>query len=269
MNTISQAVIKKDHQDKVTGRMEYIGDVIPEGMLYGKTLRSQKSRAVILNKYIPPLKEDYYIVDYHDVPGKNIVKIIVDDQPLFAEKEVNYIGEPLLLVVGPDEKEIDRILEHIIIEYEEMTPVYHMADAKEYMADYEYQKGDVKEAFNKAYKVVEESFETGYQEHAYIEPQGVMAEYKDNKVIVYGSIQCPYYVKNAVRYAMGFEEDQVRIIQRATGGAFGGKEEYPSLIAAQAAVAAYKTHKPVQLIMNRREDMAVTTKRHPARLCVL
>ncbi|WP_070001096.1 xanthine dehydrogenase family protein molybdopterin-binding subunit [Cellulosilyticum sp. I15G10I2] len=266
MHAISQSVIKKDHDEKVSGSIKYIADIILPDMLYAKTLRSKKARAAINQVNIPPLKEGYFIIDHLDVAGKNSVKIIVDDQPLFAKDEVRYIGEPILLVAGPEEKEVDAILAQITVDYTEKPPIYTVADAKEYIASYQYQKGDVDKAFDDAVQIIEETFETGYQEHAYIELQGVMADYQQNKITVYGSIQCPYYVKNAVVYALGFEEDQVRIVQTATGGAFGGKEEYPSLIAAQAAVAAYKTKKPVRLIMNRREDMAVTTKRHPGLL---
>ena len=266
MHPISQPVIKKDHDEKASGSIKYVADLQYPDMLHAKTLRSKKARAAISKLTIPLLEEGYFVVDYKDVPGENIVKIIVDDQPLFAEKEVNYIGEPILLVVGPDEKKVEKLLEQIEVCYEEKEAVYKSEDAAESLAAYAYQKGDVEAAFRKADRIVEESFETGYQEHAYIEPQGMIAEYKDGKMNVYGSMQCPYYVKNAVMYALGFDENHVRIVQTATGGAFGGKEEYPSLIAAEVAVAAYKTKKPVRLIMNRREDMEVTTKRHPALL---
>lgn len=264
MHTISSPVIKKDHYDKVSGSIKYIADIPHDNIVHARTLRSVKAKAIIQEIKIPSLKEGYFIVDHADVKGQNIVKIIVDDQPLFAEKEVNYIGEPILLVVGPQLTEIDHILEQIQVCYEEKEPVYTIEEATHTMASYQYNKGVINDAFKQAARVIEESFETGYQEHAYIEPQGMIADYEDGKITIYGSMQCPYYVKNAVKAALGFEEDQVRIIQVATGGAFGGKEEYPSLIAAHAAVAAYKTKKAVRLIMDRREDMSVTTKRHPA-----
>lgn len=99
-----------------------------------------------------------------------------------------------------------------------------------------------------------------------MEPQGVIADYKDGRVTIYGSIQCPYYVKNAVVDCLGFTEDKVRIVQATTGGAFGGKEDYPSLIAGQAACASIKANKPVCIIFDRNEDLEVTTKRHPAKI---
>jgi len=97
-----------------------------------------------------------------------------------------------------------------------------------------------------------------------MEPQGMVAFYQDGRVAVYGSMQCPYYVKNALVQGFGWDEGRIRVVQTTTGGAFGGKEEYPSLIAGHAAFAAVKCGKPVQLLLDRQEDMASTTKRHPA-----
>ena len=95
-----------DHREKVAGSAVYLGDMRPDGMLYAKTLRSDRPRARIKAVKIPPLPEGYMVVDHRDVPGKNRVKIILDDQPFFAEDQVNYIGEPILLVVGPEKPTI-------------------------------------------------------------------------------------------------------------------------------------------------------------------
>jgi len=97
-----------------------------------------------------------------------------------------------------------------------------------------------------------------------MEKQGVIGDYVDDVVTVYGSLQCPYYVLNAMKHALNLDQDRVRVIQTPTGGAFGGKEEYPSLLALQVSVAAMKVKAPVRLIFDRREDMAFTTKRHPS-----
>jgi CO/xanthine dehydrogenase Mo-binding subunit len=91
-----------------------------------------------------------------------------------------------------------------------------------------------------------------------------LAIYENEKISVYGSIQCPYYVKNALIAAFGWENDRIRIVPTTVGGAFGGKEDYPSLIAGHAAFAAFKTGKPVQLVFDRSEDIEVTPKRHPS-----
>lgn len=263
---ISKSVTKKDHYEKTNGSACYIDDMCFEHMLYAKLVRSTKSKAIIKEIIIPELEDGYYIIDYKDVPGDNLLKVITSDQPIFAEDRVRFIGEPILMVVGEEEKKVKDIADRITIIYQEETPVYTMEEAKEYIAEYSYSKGNPKKSFENAAAVIEETFYTGYQEQAYIEPQGAIGTYQDNKVTIYGSMQCPYYVKAAVKQALGVEDNQVQIIQATTGGGFGGKEDYPSLLGCQVAVAAATLKRPVKLILNRREDMAVTPKRHPAKL---
>lgn len=266
MESIRKSVIKADHKIKVDGSAKYIADIKFENSLYAKTLRSEKAKAVIKSIIIPELKDGYYIVEGKDVPGLNKVKIIQNDMPVFSDKEVNYIGEPILLVVGPDLGEVINILNDIKVEYEECTPVFDMRNSTEFFDKYEYRKGNLEDAIKKSSKIIEEEFYTGYQEQAYLETQGLVGTCEDGKVSVYGTMQCPYYVKGAVVQALGFNEDKVRIIQTTTGGGFGGKEDYPSLLGAQVAVAANKIKKPVKLVLDRVEDMSFTTKRHPALL---
>src|SRR6202011_5128934 len=114
--------------------------------------------------------------------------------------------------------------------------------------------------------IVEGEYQTGAQEQLYIEPQGMIAKFdRQEGVTVWGSMQCPYYVHKALMPLLKLPSDKVRVIQTETGGAFGGKEEYPSIIACHAALLARKSGKTVKLIYDRAEDMAATTKRHPSR----
>lgn len=266
MNDIRKSVIKADHNIKVDGSAKYIGDIKFKNSLHAKTLRSEKAKAKIKNIIIPKLKDGYYVIEGKDVPGLNKVKIIENDMPLFADKEVNYIGEPILLVVGPKLEEVINILHEIKVEYENDIPVFDMRNSKVVFAEYKYEKGNVEKVFNNSARIIEEEFYTGHQEQAYLETQGVVGEYENGKISVYGSMQCPYYVKSAVVQALGCKDNEVRIVQTITGGGFGGKEEYPSLIGSQVAVASYKTKKNVRLILDRVEDISYSTKRHPALL---
>ncbi len=266
MHKISQPVIKKDHTEKMGGEAKYIADLKFARMLYAGILRSTKARAVIEGIKIPELEEGYYVIDYKDVTGINLLKVVTSEQPIFAENRVNFIGEAILLVAGEEEKRVNEIVDSIEIRYKEENAVLTLEEAEIFTSEYEYKKGNSTEAFGQAARVIEETFRTGYQEQAYIEPQGVIGCFQDNKVTIYGSMQCPYYVKDAVIQTLGFKKEQVQIIQATTGGGFGGKEDYPSLLACQAAVAAVKIKRPIRLILNRREDMSVTPKRHPAHL---
>lgn len=271
---ISTPVRKVDSREKATGAAKYIADRIFDGMLYAKTYRSDCPRAVIRAVHIPKLPDGYTVVDARDIPGKNRLSTVASDEPLFADKEVRYIGQPMLLVVGPDKQGILDIMANIRVDYEEIPPVLTMEDAENpdlppicennTLVHYQIAKGGCAEAFAKADVVVKGAFQTGYQEQFYLEPQGMVGVCENGGVTVYGSMQCPYYVKAGVKMAMGWDDDHVRIVQTVTGGGFGGKEEYPSMLAAHVALAAYKTGHPVQLIFDRMEDLEVTPKRHPS-----
>ena len=272
LQDISMPVVRGDAAEKLSGEAKYIGDMRPEGRLYAKTLRSTEARAEILSIEYPVLPESYYVIDRKDIPAKNRVKQILEDQPVFAEDIVNYVGEPIALIVGEDKAVLQDIMKSIKVEYKKLTPILNMEDKWEQpiygedncFAGYQFSKGNIELARQRAKYVLEGTYETGYQEQFYMEPQGIIAEYQNGKMTLYGSIQCPYYVKNAVMDCLGFSADRVRVVQATTGGAFGGKEDYPSLMACQAACAAIKTGKPVCLVLERDEDLEVTTKRHPA-----
>lgn len=262
MKDISKSINKVDNDLKMSGQEKYVADLTMDGMLYAMTKRSPIAKGTIKKITYPTLPKDYYIVDHRDVQGKNIVKVIFEDWPIFTEKEVNYLGEPLMLVIGPDKHMIVEILDQIKIEFEHKTPVFDWTDSA---LDYHFEKGKGSKIFDEADQVISRTYQTGYQEQAYIEPQGFIGYPEGEKTTLVGSIQCPYYVKNAVIQALGEKEDNVRVIQAAVGGAFGGKEEYPSLIGCQLAVAVKKIKRPIKLIFEREEDMSVTTKRHPSK----
>ncbi|MDD2214361.1 MAG: xanthine dehydrogenase family protein molybdopterin-binding subunit [Oscillospiraceae bacterium] len=267
MKPISQSVIKKDHLAKASGSAIYVADYDPGQMLQGLILRSPHAHARILSIEYPELPKGYFAVDYRDVPGINEVHIVKDDTPVYANTTVEYIGDPVMMLVGPDERELKRLLPQVKVEYEVLPPVIDVRDGDTVFFDYHFGKGDMDAALAQADQIFEETFETGYQEQAYLEPQGLIADFNQGKITVRGSMQCPYYVHGALAKAMGLPPDKVRVIQDVTGGGFGGKEDYPSILACQVAVAAYKAQgKPVRVIFGRREDMEFTSKRHPS-LC--
>lgn len=267
MRPISQSVVKKDHEPKITGTSLYVGDYDNEGVLTGKFLRSKVARAKLISVKVPPLSEGYFYIDRNDVPGDNNVNIVMDDTPVYARETVEYIGEPIAMVVGPDGKKVDEILSSIEVTYEELTPVLDIRKSETVFFDYEFGKGDMEKAFAEADKIYIEEFTTGYQDQTYLETQGMMAvPEKDGKMFVHGSLQCAYYVHGAVMRALGCGPADVHILQDVTGGGFGGKEAFPSILGCQVAVAAKKANAPVRIIFDRREDLEFTSKRHPS-LC--
>ncbi|MGF6906101.1 xanthine dehydrogenase family protein molybdopterin-binding subunit [Fusobacterium sp. PH5-44] len=265
MSVLADHLEKRDHYEKITGKAQYVDDLQIEGLLHGKLLRSTKAKAKIKEIQIPQLPEGYCIVDHNDVPGINGVAMIDMDVEVFAKDKVEYISEPILMVVGEKIKTVEEIMKKIVIVYEEEKPVFNVFESDTIFYEFSYEKGNIDEAFKSADKIIEESFFTGYQEQAYIETQGMIGYYDNDTLVIRGSMQCPYYLHNAVKIAMGIEDpDKINIIYDTTGGAFGGKEDYPSVLACQVAVATHKTKRPVKVILERKEDIQTTSKRHPA-----
>lgn len=278
MRSVDRKINRVDAWEKISAEAKYLNDIDFEEVYYAKTLRSEKPRAKIISIDIPDLPENYYIIDKNDIPF-NGVKIINNKEPFFAENCVNYIGEPILLVVGPDKKKVCEILKDIKVTYEDLEAVFSIdeweAGKKEpiygednIFVSFQYEKGKLDEIKGKTAYSFEGEYETGYQEHIYLETQGAVAEYKDGKITIWGSMQCPYYVKDALVAAFQLPYDKVQIIQTTTGGGFGGKEEFPSLLCGQAAAAAVKTGKRVKLSYERDEDIQCTTKRHPSKITI-
>ena len=264
---ISDSINRVDGSDKISGRAKYISDVYFKNQYYARTLRSEIAKGRILSIDFPEIPENYFVIDKDDIPGLNQMRTVISDNPIFADNEVNYIGQPILLVVGPDREIIAEIIDQIEVTYQKEKPILTLEEAEQkasLFSDFDYSKGDVENAFNNASQIITDQYETGFQEHIYIEPQGITAVHRDNKMFVFGSMQCPFYIQGALEDVLCWPEDRLRVIHTTTGGAFGGKEEFPSMIACQAAVAALKTGHPVKIIYDRDEDIIASTKRHPS-----
>ncbi len=138
-------------------------------------------------------------------------------------------------------------------------------ESEQEFAHFALDKGDIKAGFDEAELVIEGEYRVGHQEQLYIENKAMIAVPRaDGGITVHGSLQCPYYIHKAMKRALNLTGDQAVVIQAETGGGFGGKEEYPSIIAIHAALLAQRVGKPVRMIYDRHEDIAATTKRHPA-----
>lgn len=273
---LKTSVPRVDALDKITGKTKYLNDIdFGNEVLYAKIVHSTKARAKILKINIPELPDGYFTVDYKDVPGKNAATMIISDWKPFAEDTVRYIGETILLIVGPDKNIVYDIAEKVKIEYQDLEPVLNIEDSKKLLGGAIYGDnnifisfnagyGDVDEAFKKAKTIIEETYYTPYQEHLYMEVNGAVGVWENGKVSIYSSTQCPYYVQKAASPVLGVED--VRVVAPPIGGGFGGKEHYPDILASVVAVAAHKAKKTVKLILDRQFDMAYSVKRQPAQI---
>ena len=213
---IGRSVLRKEGRAKVTGAALYVDDVSPAGMLHGVTVRSPVARGRIAAvRFDPAIPwDEFVIVTAADIPGRNVVKLIADDQPYLAHDVVNHREEPIVLLAHADRARADEARRHVTFEIEPLPPVLSIDDAlagREIVwgADnvfkrYAVQKGDVDAAFASAAVIVDGDYETGAQEQLYIEPNGMLAVADPaHGVTVWGSMQCPYYIHNALAASAG------------------------------------------------------------------
>jgi CO/xanthine dehydrogenase Mo-binding subunit len=272
MASVGKSSRRKEGPEKLTGEARYIDDYALEGALHGVTLRSKVARGALREIRFDPSFDwsSVVVATASDIPGENSVLLIEKDQPLLASRELNHLEEPILVLGHPDRAKAYEALDHIEVVCDREEPVLKMEEALangDVFKRFEILKGDVEAGFREADVVVEEEYRVPHQEQAYIETNGVAAwEEDDGTLVVMGSMQCPYYVHKALLGLFPRPPEKIRVIQAVTGGGFGGKEEYPNLIAGHAAVLALKARRPVKIVYDRAEDMRATTKRHPARI---
>jgi CO/xanthine dehydrogenase Mo-binding subunit len=276
---VGAPVPRKEGVDKLLGRARYIDDIQREGMWYGATVRSTIPRGLIRSIGFDRRIDwsEFAIATAADIPGKNHIHLIVADQPCLADGKVNHCDEPIVLLAHPDKHKLREAVSAVLIEYEPLPGIFTVEESERQDAivwgadnlikSFLLEKGDVDSAWADAAHIVEGEYRTGAQEHLYIENNGVIAEWNgETGVTVWGSLQCPYYVHKSLLAVFDLPEDKVRVIQTETGGAFGGKEDYPSTLASHAALLALKAGHAVKMVYDRMEDLAATTKRHPSRV---
>ena len=276
---IGKPVFRKEGVAKVCGAARYIDDLSLPGMIFGATVRSAIPRGRVLNiKFGSGIPwSEFTVVTAKDIPGKNYIALINNDWPCLADGFVNHPQEAILLLAHPDRHLLPMAVAAVEVEYEKLPSAHSIEESESgqpviwgednLLKSFVLEKGDVDAAFAQPdIVIVEGEYTTGAQEHLYIENNGAIAVYSEQDGLTYwGSLQCPFYAHKSLMAVTGLAEDRVRVIQVETGGAFGGKEDYPSMIGAHAALLAMKSGRPVKIIYDRMEDMAATTKRHPSR----
>jgi CO/xanthine dehydrogenase Mo-binding subunit len=276
-NSIGKTPLRKEGAAKVSGAAKYIDDLSFDQMLYGVTVRSHVPRAILKEiKFDPEFDwSEFTLVTARDIPGKNAVTLLELDQPFLADTQLNHVDEPVALLAHKDKYKVEQARKHVTLVTEALPPIFSIKDSlaqkhviwgkDNVFKKFTIQKGNTQSVLTSATKIFEGTYETGAQEQLYIENQGVIAIANlDEGVTIWGSMQCPYYVHKAIVPLFALPPEKVRIIQTETGGGFGGKEEYPSILAGHAALLAWKSGKPVKMIYSRSEDIAATTKRHPS-----
>ncbi|MDX6768114.1 MAG: xanthine dehydrogenase family protein molybdopterin-binding subunit [Elusimicrobiota bacterium] len=276
MPSVGRNERRREGPEKLTGRALYLDDHSIPGCLHGVTVRSSIPRGRVKAVHFDPAFpwEECVVVTAKDIPGRNLVALIEPDQPLLADGVVNHREEPIALIAHADRARAYEALKRVTVEYEPLPAVLTLDESAAlkqvvYKKDnviksYLIERGSVEEGFARADFVVEGEYRVPAQEQAYIENNAMAAWEEDGVMVVTGSLQCPYYVLKAMKEILARPADKIRVVQTVTGGGFGGKEEYPSMLAGHCALLALKAKRPVKMVYDRHEDMAATTKRHPA-----
>src|SRR5580698_9988621 len=281
---VGTSPLRKEGAAKVLGRALYTDDITLPGMWFGATVRSTIPRGRIISITFDPSIpwHEFTIVTAADIPGENTIVHLTKDHPCLASSPVNHDSEPILLLAHPDRAVLPAAVAAVHITYEELPAIFTIEDSEKKdpiiwgegehantFKTYLMQKNQTPipdEIWQTADYIVEGEYRTGAQEQLYIENNGVIAEYNaETGVTVRGSMQCPFYLVHALTLVFNLPAEKCRVIQTETGGAFGGKEDFPSVIGSHAALLAMKSRHPVKICYDRAEDMAATTKRHPSR----
>ncbi|MBT1248733.1 MULTISPECIES: xanthine dehydrogenase family protein molybdopterin-binding subunit [unclassified Thermosipho (in: thermotogales)] len=278
MNIIGKKVIRIDAKEKAYGISKYASDYYFPNMLYAAVVYADVPHGVLEHIDISEAEKlpgVVKIATYKDVPGTNKFGHVIDDMFfLVPEGEKVRFERDVLAIIAAETPEIAKKAKELVkFKIKELPGVFTIDDAiKNEVLVHEnnvaftrkIKRGNIENAFKNADLIIKEIFETGYQEHAYLETQGVVANYSD-KLELYVSAQCPFYVQKDVSKILGIDLKDINVIQTETGGGFGGKEDVPSYIASKAALLSFLTKRPVKLIYTREMDIKETSKRHPSK----
>ena len=264
--------VNLDAHGHVTGRSVYVDDLpVLEGTLYAQVFYAPvahgKIRAIDYSA-AENVAGVIRIFSNADIPGTNQIGGIAPDEPLLAEGEVHFIGQPVLLIVAETMAAAHEARTLVNID---IDPLDVIVNPKEAFSKGEllhgsrcFETGDPDAAFAKAALVVEGSVEIGGQEHVYIEPQGAYAQPTENGGIrIYSSTQGPTHGQKTIARVLDLPMHKIEIDVGRIGGGFGGKEDQATMWAAFAALATYHLNKPVKIILDRKDDLQMTGKRHP------
>ena len=259
----------------VTGEALYTDDIpLPEGTLHAAIGISERAHARLRRVELARVRAAPGVVAVltaADIPGENNHGPVVHDDPIFAEEMVEYAGQSIFAVVATSTEAARKAVRLADIDYEDLEPVLDVKSAIEHqsfvMPTRTLSRGQAAARIRSAPHRLQGSLSVGGQEHFYLEGQiGVALPGEDRTMLIYSSTQHPSEVQKLVAHCLKLSAKDVVVTCRRMGGAFGGKETQPALIACIAALGAVKTGKPVKLRLDRDADMLITGKRHPFEL---
>ncbi|HAL91909.1 MAG TPA: aldehyde oxidase [Verrucomicrobia bacterium] len=275
---VGKGMPRVDAAGKVRGATRYLNDIDFKGLLHGAIVRSPVPRGILKSVEPDPAFgwAGIVVATAKDIPGINVVHMHDRTMPLLAEigGEVRYRGEPVAVVAAKTPELAAEAARHFKIDIDPLPPLLTLEEAIaifkatpgqfDSMKNQDIVKGDLAKGFAEADDIIEAEYRAGHQEQLYLENQGlVVFPQKDGSILAEGSIQCPYFPVHELNDPLKLPPEKIRVRQTPIGGAFGGKEDYPTMLVGYAALPALKSGKPVKIAYERNEDILYTTKRHP------
>lgn len=280
---VGARLVRLDGQRKVDGTEIYGADEIPEDTLTVRVIRCPHHRARFqfgdLEEFVRTHPGICAVLTAKDVPGENCYGVIprFADQPVFAEAEARFRGEAVAMLAG-EEASIEAIdPASFPVIWEPLEPVTTIEEALRPQADLLHGhrpqniltggrvvRGDVERALAEAEVIVEDEYETGFVEHAYIEPEAGFARCAGDGIEIQACTQSPYMDRADIARILGIAPENVRIIPTAVGGGFGSKLDLS--VQPFVALAAWRLKRPARMVYSRSESILSTTKRHPAKM---
>ena len=282
-NAVGTRLVRLDGQSKVDGAEIFGADEVPAGALVVRAIRSPFPRARFrfgdLDAFVAEHPGIDRVLTAKDIPGENRYGVIprFADQPVFAEVEARFRGEAVAAVVGDAETIATLDCTSFPIAWEELPALTTIASALAPEAERIHPnrennvlvrgrvvRGDVEKALTESDVVVEGEYETGFIEHAYIEPEAGFARRVNDQIEVQACTQAPYMDRADIAQILGSLPKAVRIIPTAVGGGFGAKLDLS--VQPFVALAAWHLGQPVRMVYSRTESIISTTKRHPSHI---
>lgn len=280
---VGSRLVRLDGKRKVDGSEIFGADEIPASALAVRAIRCPYHRARFrfgdLAAFVRAHPGIEAVFTAKDVPGKNCYGVIsaFADQPVFAVDEARYRGEAVAAVAGEAAFVEALDVADFPVSWEELPPLrdidaalamgaalIHESRPENVLVRGRVVRGDVDKALNAAHVVAECEYETGFVEHAYIEPEAGFARRVGDQIEIQACTQSPYMDRSDIAAILGVDPERVRIIPTAVGGGFGSKLDLS--VQPFLAVAAWHLGKPVRMVYSRTESIVATTKRHPARM---
>jgi xanthine dehydrogenase large subunit len=261
-----------DTAQHVAGKSQFIDDItVPEGTLYATIFYSPIAKGKIRKLDISKAancKGVSAILTSKDIEGANQIGGIVQDEELLASHEVDFVGQPIAIVVADDYLKAKNAAKEILIEIEEEIPIFDPREAEKkgelIVPPMVFELGDINSIWDKCDFVIEGQAESGGQEHLYLETQGAIAiPTEGGGLKIISSTQSPTAVQRVTANILNTPMHKIEVDVMRLGGGFGGKEDQATPYAAMVGLAAHKLGKPVKMVLPRQEDMLITGKRHP------